>query len=77
MKSHAVLDSFLKDPARWFGPDEDKRGLNDGQLWMDRGRTMSVGGFTCLVGVALNDQSADAPHGQFGVLKGGHKLMYS
>ena len=31
--------------------------------------------FTCLVGVALNDQSADAPHGQFGVLKGGHKLV--
>lgn len=32
------------DPARWFGPAEDKRGLNDGQLWMDRNQTMSVGG---------------------------------
>ena len=61
-----------RDAARWFGADDDKRGQNDGQLWMDRDRTRSIGGFTCLVGVALSDQSHTGPHGQFGVLKGAH-----
>jgi hypothetical protein len=64
-----------KDTARWLGPTENKRGDNDGRLWLDPERTMSIGGFTCLVGVALSDQSAAGAHGQFGVLAGAHKLV--
>jgi hypothetical protein len=64
-----------RDLAKWFGPDQDKRGNNDGRLWLNPERTMSIGGFTCLVGVALNDQSSDEAHGQFGVLAGSHKLV--
>jgi len=61
------------DAARWFGENEDRRGTNDGQLWHDPARTVSTGSYTCLVGVALNDQTVLGPNGQFSVLSGSHK----
>jgi hypothetical protein len=64
-----------RDLDKWWGADQDKRGNNDGRLWLNPERTMSIGGFTCLVGVALNDQSGEAAHGQLGVLAGAHKLV--
>ena len=45
-----------KNAARYFGANEDRRGSNDGQLWLDPARTISLGSYTALVGVALNDQ---------------------
>ena len=61
-----------KDAARYFGANEDRRGSNDGQLWLDPARTISIGSYTALVGVALNDQR-EPGNGQFGVLKGMHE----
>lgn len=61
-----------RDAARYFGDDDDRRGSNDGQLWQDPGRTISLGSYTALVGVALNDQ-LEPGHGQFAVLKGLHE----
>ncbi len=60
------------DAARYFGADDDKRGTNDGLLWMDPERTLSYGSYTTLVGVALNDQ-LEPGNGQFAVLKGLHE----
>ena len=57
-----------KDAARYFGANDDQRGSNDGQLWQDPARTISLGSYTALVGVALNDQR-EPGNGQFGVLK--------
>jgi hypothetical protein len=68
----AEIDSTTGRPinaAKWFGSNDDKRGTNDGQLWIDRERTVSTGSYTCLVGVALNDQSKPG-NGQFGVIQG-------
>ena len=61
-----------KDAARYFGADDEKRGTNDGLLWMDPARTLSYGSYTTLVGVALNDQ-LEPGNGQFAVLKGTHE----
>ena len=63
-----------KDAARYFGPNDDVRGANDGQLWQDPARTISTGSYTALVGVALNDQTHPG-NGQFGVLKGMHEAV--
>ena len=63
-----------KDAARYFGPGDDVRGTNDGQLWLDPDRTISIGSYTALVGVALNDQT-EPGNGQFGVLKGMHEAV--
>jgi hypothetical protein len=61
-----------KDAARYFGEHDEKRGTNDGLLWMNQERTLSYGSYTALVGVALNDQTQPG-NGQFGVLKGLHE----
>jgi hypothetical protein len=61
-----------KDAARYFGPNDDRRGANDGQLWQDPERTISLGSYTALVGVALNDQTVPG-NGQLGVLRGMHE----
>jgi len=50
-----------KDPGPWYGPNDDKRGSNDGQLWMDPDRRISNGRYTTLVGVALNDHCNGLP----------------
>jgi len=60
------------DPGPYFGENEDRRGSNDGQLWQDPDRTISLGSYSALVGVALNDQSVPG-RGQFAVLKGMHE----
>ena len=60
------------DPVPYFGENDEKRGTNDGQLWQDPNRTISLGSYTALVGVALNDQLQPG-NGQFGVLKGAHE----
>ncbi len=60
------------DAARYFGENDDLRGTNDGQLWQDPDQTISLGSYTALVGVALNDQLTPG-NGQFGVLKGMHE----
>ncbi len=63
-----------KDPARWFGENDDLRGTNDGQLWQDPDRRISLGSYTALVGVCLNDQR-EPGNGQFAVLKGMHHAV--
>ena len=63
-----------KDAARYFGANDDRRGSNDGQLWQDPARTISLGSYTALVGVALNDQR-EPGNGQFGVLKCMHEAV--
>lgn len=61
-----------KDAARYFGENDEKRGANDGLLWMDPARRIACGSYTVLVGVCLSDQTAPGG-GQFGVLKGLHE----
>ena len=60
------------DAARYFGANDDVRGANDGQLWIDPDRRISIGSYTALVGIALNDQLVPG-NGQFGVIKGLHE----
>lgn len=62
------------DPVPYFGENDDKRGTNDGQLWQDPERRISLGSYTALVGIALNDQ-IEPGHGQFAVLKGCHEAV--
>ena len=61
-----------RDAARYFGDHDDLRGSNDGLLWQDPERRISLGSYTVLVGVALNDQLQPG-NGQFAVLKGMHE----
>ena len=58
--------------SAYFGEDDDKRGTNDGQLWIDPDRRISTGSYTALVGICLSDQSVPG-NGQFAVLKGLHE----
>jgi len=60
------------DAAKYFGANDDVRGTNDGQLWIDPDRRLSIGSYTALVGVALNDQLTPGA-GQLGVLRGLHE----
>ena len=62
------------DAARYFGANDEKRGTNDGLLWIDPERRISTGSYTALVGVCLSDQRTPG-HGQFGVLKGLHEQV--
>ena len=62
------------DAPRYFGDSDDRRGTNDGQLWQDPGKRISLGSYTALVGVALNDQ-LEPGNGQLGVLKGMHEAV--
>lgn len=55
-----------------FGDHDDLRGSNDGLLWQDPERRISLGSYTALVGVALNDQ-VQPGNGQFAVLQGMHE----
>lgn len=63
-----------KDAARWFGENDDLLGTNDGQIWQDPQRRISLGSYTTLVGVCLNDQR-EPGNGQFAVLKGMHEAV--
>ncbi|MEM7218722.1 MAG: hypothetical protein AAF515_10175 [Pseudomonadota bacterium] len=63
-----------RDAARWYGPNDEVRGGNDGLLWMDPARRLSWGSYTALVGVCLSDQRVPG-HGQFAVLKGQHEAV--
>lgn len=60
------------DAARWFGEHDDLRGNNDGQLWLDPEHRISLGCYTALVGVAINDQLTPGA-GQLGVIAGVHE----
>ncbi|NKB96900.1 MAG: hypothetical protein GKR90_00150 [Pseudomonadales bacterium] len=60
------------EAERYFGKNDERRGANDGLLWMDPERTLSYGSYTTLVGIALNDQ-LELGNGQFAVLKGLHE----
>ena len=62
------------DPVPYFGENDERRGSNDGQLWQDPDRTISLGSYSALVGIALNDQSVPG-RGQFAVLKGMHETV--
>ena len=62
------------DPVPYFGENDEKRGTNDGLLWQDPDRRISLGSYTALVGIALNDQ-LEPGNGQFGVLKGMHEVV--
>ena len=57
------------NPVRYFGENDETRGTNDGLLWQDPDRRISMGSYTALVGIALNNQLVPG-NGQFGVLKG-------
>ncbi len=65
-----------KDATRYFGENDDLRGTNDGQLWQDPDRTISLGSYTALVGVSLNDQTKPG-NGQLAVMKGMHEEVES
>ena len=60
------------DAERYFGKNDEKRGTNDGLLWQDPDKRISLGSYTALVGVALNDQMKPG-NGQFAVLNGMHE----
>ena len=60
------------DAARYFGEHDERRGTNDGLLWQDPDRRISLGSYTALVGIALNDQ-LEPGNGQFAVMKGVHE----
>ena len=62
------------DSERWFGGNDEKKGSNDGLLWQDPEKRISLGSYTALVGVALNDQLQPG-NGQFGVLAGMHETV--
>jgi hypothetical protein len=59
------------DAPKYFGENDDRRGTNDGQLWLDPDRRISLGSYSALVGVCLNEQLSPG-NGQFSVLKGMH-----
>ncbi|MCY4130750.1 MAG: hypothetical protein OXG15_16120 [Gammaproteobacteria bacterium] len=60
------------DAERYFGKNDERRGTNDGLLWQDPDRRISLGSYTALVGIALNNQ-LEPGHGQFAVLRGMHE----
>lgn len=62
------------DAARYFGANDDRRGTNDGQLWIDPDRRISTGSYTALAGICLNDQMTPG-NGQFAVMKGLHEAV--
>ena len=73
----AEIDTALGRPIdveRYFGPDDTRRGSNDGQLWQDPARRISLGSYTALVGVAINDQLIPG-RGQFAVIRGAHEAV--
>jgi hypothetical protein len=61
-----------RNPAPYFGVNDERRGANDGQLWIDPNRRISTGSYTALVGICLNDQLVPG-NGQFAVVKGMHE----
>ncbi len=61
------------DAATYFGEDDELRGTNDGQLWQNPERTISLGSYTALVGICLNDQTKPGG-GQLGVMRGMHEV---
>ncbi len=63
-----------RDAATYFGEHDERRGSNDGQLWMDPDRRISTGSYTALVGVCLSDQQVPG-NGQFAVVKGVHEQV--
>ena len=76
-KSMSEVDPITtrpKNAAKYFGANDEVRGSNDGQLWIDPDRRMSIGSYTTLVGVALNDQLVPG-NGQLGVMKGCHEAV--
>lgn len=60
------------DRAQIFGEHDEVIGTNAGVVWVDPDRSVSVGCYTAIVGVALNNQLTPGK-GQFGVLKGMHE----
>ena len=63
-----------KNAAKYFGVNDEVRGTNDGQLWLDPERRLSIGSYTTLVGVALNDQLLPG-NGQLAVMRGCHEAV--
>ena len=58
-----------------WGSDGDPRSMGPAggaPLWQDRERTLAIGSYTALVGVALNDQRRPGK-GQFAVRRGAHE----
>ena len=69
-----LITTRPKNAEKYFGANDEERGSNDGQLWIDPDRRMSIGSYTTLVGVALNDQ-VDPGNGQLAVMKGCHESV--
>lgn len=61
-----------RDAVKYFGEHDEKRGSNDGLLWIDPDRRIACGSYSSLVGVCLSEQMQPG-NGQFGVLKGLHE----
>lgn len=61
---------------RYFKDAGDPKSLGQGgaPLWQDPGKTLSIGSYTALVGVALNDQTTPGK-GQFAVRRGAHEAV--
>ena len=64
------------DAIKYFGENDERIGVNDGLLWQDQDRMISLGSYTALVGVALNNQLKPG-NGQFSVLRGMHEVVES
>ena len=63
-----------RDAEKYFGENDERLGINDSLLWQDPDQKLSLGSYTSLVGVAVNDQ-LEPGNGQFAVLKGAHRLV--
>jgi hypothetical protein len=74
--STAPLQTADEDDAAWFGRDQEgiPTGTNGVKFWLDEERSLSISGFSCLVGVAVSDQTMDGD-GQVGILPGAHHHM--
>ena len=69
-----LLTTRPKNAEKYFGVNDEVRGSNDGQLWLDPDRRISIGSYTTLVGIALNDQTVPG-NGQLGLMKGCHEAI--
>jgi hypothetical protein len=72
LPSEITADGLPIDRESIFGENDEVIGSNAGVVWQDPDRTISVGSYTAIVGVALNNQLTPGK-GQFGVLRGMHE----
>ena len=71
--SSAPLQGPDEDDSEWFGANQEgtPKGTNGVPFWLDDDQTLSISGFSCLVGIAVSEQLNDGD-GQVGLLRGAH-----